>query len=152
MHQADVLLLESTYGNRLHRNMADTLDELVHAINDALLRKGGNIIVPAFTVGRTQDLLFLLIDLYRKGKIREMDIYVDSPMALTATEITLKHTRLLDEEMADAMKWLRHNSGKSHIHFVQSVEESMRLNNIREREPLSSRQAECPTRAGSSII
>lgn len=143
VHQADVLLLESTYGNRLHRNMADTLDELVHAINDTLLRKGGNIIVPAFTVGRTQDLLFLLIDLYRKGKIGKMDIYVDSPMALAATEITLKHTRLLDEEMADAMKWLRRSSGKPRIHFVQSVEESMRLNNIREGAVIISASGMC---------
>ncbi|WP_107762101.1 MBL fold metallo-hydrolase RNA specificity domain-containing protein [Nitrosospira multiformis] len=143
VHQADVLLLESTYGNRLHRNMADTLDELVHAINDTLLRKGGNIIVPAFTVGRTQDLLFLLIDLYRQGKIGEMDIYVDSPMALAATEITLKHTRLLDEEMSDAMKWLRHNSGKPRIHFVQSVEESMRLNSIRKGAVIISASGMC---------
>lgn len=89
VRETDVLLVESTYGNRLHRSMPDTLDELVHALNDTLQRKGGNVIVPAFTVGRTQDLLFLLVDLYRRGRIGEMDIYVDSPMALAATEITL---------------------------------------------------------------
>ena len=98
IQQADILLIESTYGNRLHRTMSDTLDELVHAINHTLIHKGGNVIIPAFTVGRTQDLLFLLIDLYRQGKLGEMDIYVDSPMARAATEITLKHIALLDKE------------------------------------------------------
>ncbi len=130
IQQADVLLVESTYGNRLHRSMPDTLAELVHAINDTLQRKGGNVIVPAFTVGRTQDLLFLLVDLYRQGRLGEMDIYVDSPMALAATDITLKHMELLDKEAASTMQWLIQNGGKPRIHFVQDVEESMQLNNV----------------------
>ncbi|MBX9894274.1 MAG: MBL fold metallo-hydrolase [Nitrosomonas sp.] len=131
IRQADVLLIESTYGNRLHRSMADTLDELVIAINDTLIRKRGNVIIPAFTVGRTQDLLFLLIDLYRRGKLGEMDIYVDSPMARAATEITLKHIALLDQESADALKWMNDNVKKPRIHFVQDIEESMQLNSMK---------------------
>ncbi|HEX8873220.1 MAG TPA: MBL fold metallo-hydrolase [Nitrosospira sp.] len=131
IRQADVLLMESTYGNRLHRTMSDTLEELVHAINDTLVRKKGNIIVPAFTIGRTQDLLFLLIDLHRQGRIGEMDIYVDSPMALAATDITLKYMNLLDEETAHAMKWLSNSGGKPRIHFVQDVEDSIWLNSVR---------------------
>jgi metallo-beta-lactamase family protein len=130
IQQADVLLVESTYGNRLHRNMKDTLDELVHVVNDTLQRKGGNVIVPSFAVGRTQDLLFLLIDLYRQGKLGEMDIYVDSPMALAATDITLKHMKLLDKEAVNTMQWLTQSAGKPRIHFVQDVEESMQLNNV----------------------
>lgn len=129
--QADVLLVESTYGDRLHRSMPDTLDELVHAINDTLERKGGNVIVPAFTVGRTQDLLFLLADLHRQGRLGEMEIYVDSPMALAATDVTLKHLELLDQEAATAMQWLKKSGGKPRIRFVQDVEESMSLNSIR---------------------
>ena len=130
IQQTDVLLVESTYGNRLHRNMKDTLDELVHVVNDTLQRKGGNVIVPSFAVGRTQDLLFLLIDLYRQGRLGEMDIYVDSPMALAATDITLKHMKLLDKETVSMMQWLTQSSGRPRIHFVQDVEESMRLNNV----------------------
>ncbi len=130
IQQADMLLVESTYGNRLHRNMKDTLDELVHVVNDTLQRKGGNVIVPSFAVGRTQDLLFLLIDLYRQGRLGEMDIYVDSPMALAATDITLKHMKLLDKETVSMMQWLTQSSGRPRIHFVQDVEESMRLNNV----------------------
>lgn len=131
IQQADILLIESTYGNRLHRTMPDTLDELVHVINHTLIHKGGNVIIPAFTVGRTQDLLFLLIDLYRQGKLEKMDIYVDSPMARAATEITLKHIALLDKEASDALQWMNKNARKPQIQFVQDIEESMQLNHIK---------------------
>ncbi|MBS0587767.1 MAG: MBL fold metallo-hydrolase [Proteobacteria bacterium] len=131
IRHADVLLIESTYGNRLHRSMPDTLDELAFAINDTLITKGGNVVIPAFTVGRTQDLLFLLIDLYRQGKLGEMTIYVDSPMAQAATEITLKHIALLDKESTEALQWMNSNAQKPRIHFVQDIEESMRLNHIK---------------------
>lgn len=131
IRHADILLVESTYGNRLHRNMPDTLDELVFAINNTLVKKGGNVIIPAFTVGRTQDLLFLLIDLYRAGRLGEMDIYVDSPMALAATDITLQHLALLDKETLDAIQWMNRDHKKPRIHFIQDVEESMHLNTIR---------------------
>ncbi|MCB1947732.1 MBL fold metallo-hydrolase RNA specificity domain-containing protein [Nitrosomonas sp.] len=130
IHSADILLVESTYGNRLHRSMTDTLDELVYAINDTLVDKGGNVIIPAFTVGRTQDLLFLLIDLYREGRLGEMEIYVDSPMALAATGITMKHIAMLDRESQEAMQWMRANDKKPRIQFIQDVEESMQLNMI----------------------
>ena len=130
IQQADILLIESTYGNRLHRCMADTIDELVHAINDTLIHKRGNVIVPAFSVGRTQDLLFLLVDLFRQGKLHNLDIYVDSPMASAATEITLQHIALLDKEASEALRWMNTNGSKPRIHFVQDIEESMQLNQI----------------------
>jgi len=129
--ETDVLLVESTYGDRLHRSLPETLKELTFAIRDTLERKRGNIIVPAFALGRTQDLLFLLADLYRKGELPDMDIYVDSPMATAATEITLRHANLFDEEAASVMQWLRQAQGKPRVSFVQDVEDSMALNDIR---------------------
>ncbi len=143
IHQADVLLIESTYGNRLHRNMSDTLDELVYAINNTLENKGGNIIVPAFTVGRTQDLLFLLADLYRQGRLHAMKISVDSPMALAATDITLKHMALLDKETTNIMQWLNKNGNKLQINFVQDVEESMQLNKVQQGAVIISASGMC---------
>ncbi|UJP06493.1 MAG: MBL fold metallo-hydrolase [Nitrosomonas sp.] len=128
IRQADVVLIESTYGNRLHRSMADTIAELVTAVNETLVHQHGNVIIPAFTVGRTQDLLFLLVDLYRQGKLGDMDIYVDSPMASAATGITLQHIALLDQEASDALHWMSANGPKPRIHFVQDIEESMQLN------------------------
>lgn len=130
IEQADYLLIESTYGNRLHRSMEATRDELAKIINDAISRNRGNVIVPAFTVGRTQDLLFLLADLQRQGRLGKMDLFVDSPMALAATEITLKHQDLLDQETIETLNWFRQQNENLKIHFVQSVEESIQLNQI----------------------
>ncbi|MFN7088112.1 MAG: MBL fold metallo-hydrolase RNA specificity domain-containing protein [Burkholderiales bacterium] len=141
--EADVLLVESTYGNRLHKTMDQTLAELEHAIVDTLKRKGGNVIVPAFAVGRTQDLLYLLADLYRKGRLPEMEIYVDSPMAAQATQVTLRHGALLDEEATTLMQWLRKNHGRPHIHFVQNLEESIALHRIKSGAVIISASGMC---------
>ncbi|MCO6427180.1 MBL fold metallo-hydrolase [Nitrosomonas communis] len=143
IQQADILLVESTYGNRLHRTMTDTLDELVHAINDTLHRKGGNIIVPAFAVGRTQELLFLLVDLHRQGRLGEIDIYVDSPMALAATDITLQHGSLLDREATEALQWFNSHGSKLKIHFIQEVEDSIILNTIQQGAIIISASGMC---------
>lgn len=128
---ADFLLVESTYGNRLHRSMEATLLELEHAITDTLRRKKGNVIVPAFAVGRAQEMLYLLADLHRKKRLPAMKIYVDSPLAMKATEITLRHMALLDPDTAEVMNWARKSGGGIQVNFVQDVEESMRLHEIR---------------------
>ena len=129
--EADFLLVESTYGNRLHRSMDDTRAELEHAITDTLTRKKGNVIVPAFAVGRAQEMLYLLADLHRKGRLPAMKIYVDSPLAMQATEITLKHMAILDPDTSEVMNWARKQNKGMQIHFVQSVEESMALQKIK---------------------
>lgn len=143
IEEADYLLLESTYGNRLHRSMQGTRDELVAVIQDTLTQKRGNIIVPAFTVGRTQDLLFLLADLQREGRLGPMDIYVDSPMALAATEITLKHHNLLDQETTEILDWFNQRSRNVQVHFVQEVEDSIKLNNTRHSAIIISASGMC---------
>ncbi len=129
--EADFLLIESTYGNRLHRSMDETLKELEHAITDTLTRKKGNVIVPAFAVGRAQEMLYLLADLHRKGRLPAMKIYVDSPLAMQATEITLRHMAILDPDTAEVMNWTRKQNKGLQIHFVQDVEESIRLHEIK---------------------
>lgn len=129
--EADVLVMESTYGNRLHRPMPETLDELAGAVTETLTVRGGNVIIPAFAVGRTQDIVYLLVQLYREGRIPALDIYVDSPMALAATQVTLKHLSALEPEAGEAIAWLRGNGGKPSVRFVQEVEESIALNQIR---------------------
>ena len=143
VREADVLLVESTYGNRLHRSWPDTLAELTHAVTDTLARKGGNVIVPAFAIGRTQDLLYLLADLYRQGKLPEMDIYVDSPLALKATEITLRHTALLDADAAKLIQWLKDQRGRPRIRFVQDIEESIALHRVKQGAVIISASGMC---------
>lgn len=129
--QADTLLIESTYGNRCHKGLAETLEELTTAIRDTLERKHGNIIVPAFAVGRTQDILFLLAKLAREGRLPHLDIYVDSPMALAATEVTVKHAGLIDAEGRTVLEWLRREHPGFRLSFVRDVEDSKRLNALR---------------------
>jgi len=129
---ADIVLVESTYGNRLHKNLSNTLDEFVQVIEDTRHRKHGNIIMPAFTVGRTQEILYLLIDLTRQKRLSNLKIYVDSPMALAATEITMHHTELFNPETQELFAWAQEKGQQlPDINFVQSVEESIALNDIR---------------------
>ena len=128
---ADYLVVESTYGNRDHKTMAATEDELVEAINDTLERKGGNVVVPAFAVGRTQDMLYLFADLSRQGRIPKLTVFVDSPMATAATEITFKHMALLD---AETHRLMGRHGGTAHFRklgFIEDVEESKALDRIK---------------------
>ena len=131
LRDADVLVMETTYGNRLHRPMKETLDELAAAVSETLRQRGGNVIIPAFAVGRTQDIVYLLLQLYREKRVPEMDIYVDSPMALAATQATLKHVAALEPEASEMLAWFEQNHGHPSVRFVQDVEESIGLNSVR---------------------
>lgn len=141
--EADVLVVESTYGNRRHKSLDDTLAELEHAITDTLVRKKGNVIIPAFAVGRTQEIIYLLVDLYRQGRLPEMNIYVDSPMATRATEITAKHWALLDQDAATLLQWLKGGRGRPRIHFVQDLLESTNLQRIKHGAVIISASGMC---------
>jgi metallo-beta-lactamase family protein len=116
VREADVLLVESTYGDRNHKSLVQTLDELAYAINDTLASKRGNVVIPSFAVGRTQELLYYLAELRKQGRIPLSDVYVDSPMATAATRITLRHARLPDMDR---------------VRFTESLEESMRINGVK---------------------
>lgn len=131
---ADVLIVESTYGNRRHKNLAATEEELVQVITDTLGRGGGNVIIPAFAVGRTQEILHVLADLAKRGRIQQgLQVYVDSPMATKATEVTLRHLDIIDPETRALISWGKSQRGERalHVNFTESVEESRRLNSIR---------------------
>lgn len=141
---ADYLLVESTYGNRLHKSMQTTIDELAEVVNDTLLHKKGNVIIPAFAVGRTQEILYLLTSLMREGRIPDnTQIIVDSPMATAATEITLKYRELLDPESQDILDWERGRGGRAHIRFTESVEDSIALNQIKQGAIIISASGMC---------
>ncbi|TCJ11826.1 MBL fold metallo-hydrolase [Parasulfuritortus cantonensis] len=143
--EADYLLVESTYGDRLHKRMDETVEELVFAVNDTVQRKKGNVIIPSFAVGRTQEIVYLLLDLIRRGRISgSLAIFVDSPMAAAATEITLRHADLLDEETRQLLDWQRQNGDHlPYIRFTESPEESMAINNIRQGAVIISASGMC---------
>ena len=78
--------------------MSYTLEEFVATVNRTLHEKKGNVLVPAFAVGRTQELLYWFHELSRQGRFRDLEIYIDSPMATAVTRLTARHPELLDEE------------------------------------------------------
>lgn len=129
--RADILCIESTYGNRAHRPLHETMEELVEALQHTLFRRHGNVIIPAFAVGRTQEMLFVLAELVRSGRLPHLDIVVDSPMATAATALTLSHERLWDDETRALNAWARSNTHRFRVRFVQDVEESIALNACR---------------------
>ena len=140
--EADVLLVESTYGNRLHRSMPETEDEIVAAVGRTHATHG-NLIIPAFAVGRTQEIIYLLTDLVRRKRLSPLKIYVDSPMANTATRITLDHPELLDDETRELIAWQRAHPDKVKIEFVADVERSKALNEIRSNAIIISASGMC---------
>ncbi len=125
---ADHLVIESTYGDRAHRPLAETEDELVRVLRHTLKEKGGNVIIPAFAVGRTQEVIFVLASLVRQGRVDGLEIVVDSPMAAAATGLTLKHDALWDADTAELLAWMRAHPGRARVSFVRDVEESIALN------------------------
>jgi metallo-beta-lactamase family protein len=108
--------------------MDETVNELAHALRHTLTEKRGNVIIPAFAVGRTQDLLFLLARLWQEQRVPPLDVIVDSPMATAATAVTMRHASLFDQETKTVLAWLRDDDPGFRVRFVQEVEESMALN------------------------
>ncbi|MCH2219152.1 MAG: MBL fold metallo-hydrolase [Dechloromonas sp.] len=140
--EANVLLIESTYGDRLHRSLSETEDEIVAAIERTRAAKG-NLIIPAFAVGRTQEIIYLLTDLVRRKRLSPLKIYVDSPMANSATRITMAHPDLLDREARELLAWQQAHPDKVKIEFVADVERSKALNDIRSGAVIVSASGMC---------
>lgn len=140
---ADVLFVESTYGNRLHRRLDDTEDEIVDVFQRTLHQRRGNVIIPAFAVGRTQEMLFVLADLVRRNRLAPLTVHVDSPMASKATQITLRHEELLDGPTLDLLDWQRAHPERMRVNFVADAEESIRLNEVRSGAVILSASGMC---------
>ncbi|GAB4181807.1 MAG: MBL fold metallo-hydrolase [Calditrichia bacterium] len=130
--EVDYLVLESTYGNRLHDSIDDAMDLLADIINRTV-KRGGKIIIPAFAVERTQELIFYLHLLNDQQKIPDIPVFVDSPMATNATSIFRVHPECYDQETYDA--FLQHHKnpfGFNKLHYITNVAESKALNSIKE--------------------
>jgi metallo-beta-lactamase family protein len=123
---ADIVLLESTYGNREHPPVADAQEELARVVRETAAR-GGIILVPAFSVGRTQELVYDLHVLARDGKIPEIPIYIDSPLAIDATTVFAMHPEVFDQGEA----LIQHVSDLFHfslVRYTREASESKALN------------------------
>jgi metallo-beta-lactamase family protein len=129
IEQTDYLVMESTYGDRLHTSDGQPEKDLADILREAK-RTGGNVIIPAFAVGRTQELLYFLRDIFAKGDL-EMPVYVDSPLASRATEVFRKHREDFD---AEAWKVVGEPGGIfdfPQLHYTASADESRALNGKR---------------------
>jgi metallo-beta-lactamase family protein len=127
--RADTLFIESTYGDRNHKNIEDTIAEFKGAVRKTLLNRG-NVIIPSFAIERTQEVLCVLKDMYRKRELPHCKVFVDSPMAIKATHLFSKFHRELGpkcnrfyEEDGDVF-------GFPYLHFTSDVEESRKINEI----------------------
>lgn len=127
----DYLVMESTYGNRLHESTDDAEKRLATIINETAA-KGGKIIIPAFAVERTQEIIYHLHILTERKEIPHIPIYVDSPMATNATSIFRVHPECYDKETNEA--FIQHHKnpfGFDSLHYTTSVEDSKQINNVK---------------------
>lgn len=131
VREADLVLLESTYGDRDHRPLPETLAEFARILQDAAA-SGGNVLIPAFAIGRTQEILYHLGEFYHAGKLPQTKVFLDSPMAIAATQVHQRHVQVFNREARAALR--KNGSSATEflppLHFVHSVEESMAVNRI----------------------
>jgi len=124
---ADYLFIESTYGNRLHRSFEDSTDELLEAIRYSVSHKE-KVIIPAFAVERTQEMLYILGEFRRKGLLPDIPVYLDSPLAIKATEIFKQNRKCYDEAAQAILDKGFDPFDMPNLHFTSSTRESMAIN------------------------
>ena len=129
--QCDYLITEATYGNRLHPKMHEAEAELLRVIRETCVEKGGKVIIPSFAIGRTQEIVFALNNFFNEGLLPRVNIYVDSPLAVNATDIFRMHTDILNKDVAEVMISDPDPFGFNTLHYLKSPEESKKLNEIK---------------------
>jgi len=128
--KADVVVMETTYGDRLHKPVDDSVEELYAAIVDTFSR-GGNVIIPTFALERAQEILFFLREGVEKGRLpRSIQVFLDSPMAISATAIFERHPECYDEESAKLFREGRDPLDLPGLHFTRETQDSIAINRI----------------------
>ena len=128
--EADYVLVESTYGDRLHEDSKEIDDRLTEVINSTMMA-GGNIVVPSFALERSQEVLYYLNKLLIQDRIPHLMIFVDSPMAVSVTEVFENHPELFDQEMIDLIRHRKSPFDFPSLKMVRAVEESKAINRMR---------------------
>jgi len=128
MDDLDFLLCESTYGGRTHNTMPRDSQNLLDIINETCVTKKGKLLIPAFSVGRTQEIIYVLDRLEKEGKLPKIPVYVDSPMAINATEIFKLHPECFDDEILNYMLTDPNPFGFADLKYVRKAEDSKKLN------------------------
>ena len=129
--QADIVVMETTYGDRSHKSIKESVSEFYSAINDTF-KHGGNVYIPTFALERAQELLFFLREGVEKGKLpHNMQVFLDSPMAISATEIYKHHPECYDDESAAMFEKQKDPFTLPDLAFTRDVSESIAINNIK---------------------
>ena len=130
--QADYILIESTYGDKLHDKVTPATEQLLKFIVDTCLKKKGNLVIPSFSVGRTQELLYLLNRLDTERRLPPLNYYVDSPLSIETTEIVKHHPECFNEKVQQLLKTDNDVFAFPGLVYTRTAEESIKLNSLKE--------------------
>jgi metallo-beta-lactamase family protein len=130
--QADIVICESTYGNRLHESTVAAEEKLLDVIKRTCVEKRGKLIIPSFSIGRTQEVIYSLNNFYNSGILPKIKVFVDSPLSVNATNIFRLHRECFNDKMLELMETDPDPFGFNDLYFITQVEDSKRLNDIQE--------------------
>jgi metallo-beta-lactamase family protein len=130
--QADYIIMESTYGNSLHKDVHDTPETLLRYIEETCVQRKGRLIIPSFSVGRTQELLYFLNQLDMEKRLPRLRYFVDSPLSIQATAIIKNHPECFNKNVQDRLRVDQDVFGFAGLQYVARVEESIALNSLKE--------------------
>lgn len=126
--QADYVITEATYGNRLHTDVRETGEGLLAEVVNTCVNKKGKLIIPSFSVGRTQEIVYTLNNAFNAGKLPRVNIYVDSPLAVNATSVFRTHSECFNEDFQKVLMSDDDPFGFSNLYYITRSEDSKRLN------------------------
>jgi metallo-beta-lactamase family protein len=126
--QCDYLITESTYGNRLHPEEKESEDDLLKIVLETCVDKGGKLIIPSFSIGRTQEIVFVLNNMYNKCLLPKIEVFVDSPLSVNATDIFRLHPECMNNDVKSVLKYDSDPFGFNSLHYIKNVDESKALN------------------------
>lgn len=130
--QADIIICESTYGDRFHQSIQDTEERLRKIVYDTCIEKKGKVLIPAFSIGRTQELVYSLNYLAEEHRLPKVNVFVDSPLSVYATDVVRNHHECFNRDMMEYIKFDPDPFGFSHLHYITDVEDSKLLNAVDE--------------------
>jgi len=131
MPSCDYLICESTYGGKAHNGIPDNKIELLKIIEEACVERKGKLIIPAFSVGRTQEMVYMMDQLSTEKKLPRIPVFVDSPLAINATDIFTMHPECFDDDILDYMATDPNPFGFNHLKYTRSVEHSKAINKVK---------------------
>lgn len=130
MPDCDYLICESTYGGQSHKSEPEDEHELLKIIDQTCIKNKGKLLIPAFSVGRTQELVYMMDKLESSGKLPRIPVFVDSPLAVNATDIFVMHPECYDEALLEYMDTDPDPFGFGHLSYVRKVEDSKKINDL----------------------